>query len=142
MNRDPSPDYRGIVDKLLSEDPFSNWMGIEVIEANKGFCKVRCRIREEMVNGFGLTHGGILFSLADTALAFSAATLGRVAPAIDNSMSFAKKSVAGDILTATSASLNITHKTGLFEIRVENQKDLLIAMMKGTVYRTSQSLSQ
>lgn len=142
MKNDPTPDYRGIVDRLLSEDPFSNWMGIEIIEANKGFCKVRCRIREEMANGFGVTHGGIVFSLADTALAFSASTLGRVALAIDNSMSFANKSVAGDILTATSTSLNITQKTGLFEIRVGNQKKSLIAMMKGTVYRTSQSLPQ
>lgn len=125
-----------IVEKLLRQDSFSNWMGVEIIEADRGFCKVRCEIRDEMTNGFGVTHGGIIFSLADTALAFSASTLGRVALAIDNSISFPNKSVSGDILTAASTSVNTTHKTGLFDVRIKNQDETIIAMMKGTVYRT------
>lgn len=131
-----------IVEKLLRQDPFSNWMGIVLISADKGSCKIQCRITDNMTNGFGVTHGGIIFSLADTALAFSASTYGQVALALDNSISFTNRSVAGDILTASSKAINITRKTGLFDVRIKNQKNTVIAMMKGTVYRTGESIGK
>lgn len=140
MNNSPAPDYRSIVDKLLKQDPFSNWMGIEIIEVKEGFCNIRCRIREDMINGFGVTHGGIIYSLADTALAFSAATGGRVALALDNSISYTKKAQLGDTLTACSEVLNTTNRTGLFDIKVINQASDIIAVMKGTVYKTDDML--
>jgi acyl-CoA thioesterase len=93
-----------------------------------------------MLNGFDVVHGGIIFSLADTALAFSAATAGRVALALDNSISFTKKAHIGDTLTAHSKALNLTFKTGLFDVKVTNQSNELIASMKGTVYRTKDEL--
>ena len=61
-----------VVNKMLSGDSFSNWLGIEIIEISKGYCKLKMRVREEMTNGFGIAHGGIAFSLADSALAFAA----------------------------------------------------------------------
>lgn len=136
MNPDQSSSPQRIVEKLFKQDPFSNWMGVELISADIGYCKVRCEIRDDMTNGFGITHGGIIFSLADTALAFSASTLGRAALAIDNSISFTNKSVSGDILTGVSTSVNTTNRTGLFDVRIKNQDGTIIAMMKGTVYRT------
>lgn len=140
MNHDLSPDYENIVEKILMQDPFSNWMGIEIIEVKEGFCKIRCRIRKDMINGFGVTHGGIIYSIADSALAFSASTGGRVALALDNSISYTKKAQLGDTLTACSNSINITHRTGLFDIKVTNQASDIIAAMKGTVYRTDDTL--
>lgn len=140
MDNDHSPAYRDIVDKLLGQDPFSNWMGIEIVEVNEGFCNIRCRIREDMINGFGVVHGGIIYSLADTALAFSAATGGRVALALDNSISYTKKALLGDTLTARSEAVNVTYRTGLYDIKVINQTSDIIAVMKGTVYRTKDDL--
>lgn len=130
----------GIVNYLLSKDPFSLWMGIEVLEADLGYCKVGCTITNEMCNGFGVTHGGILFALADTALAFSAATYGKVALAIDNSISFMQKTTVGQKVIASSRILHQSHKIAVFEINISHVNEELIAYMKGTVYRTSKEI--
>ena len=126
-----------IVAHMMEKDEFSRWMGVEILEVNKGYCKISCPIKQEMLNGFSVAHGGIAFSLADSALAFSAATYGRVSLAIENSISFTKKTVIGNQLTAESNCLNLTHKTGLFEVKVLDQDNNLVALMKATVYRTS-----
>ena len=120
-----------IVNRMMEEDAFSRWMGVEILDVREGYCKISCPVNEEMLNGFHVTHGGILFSLADSALAFSAATYGRVALALDNSISYTKKSTAGDRLTAVSECINLTHKTGLFEVKVFNQEDELLAHDEG-----------
>ncbi|PWN06453.1 PaaI family thioesterase [Rhodohalobacter mucosus] len=127
-----------IVNRMMKDDAFSRWMGVSVLEVREGYCKITCPVSEQMLNGYRVTHGGILFSLADSALAFSAATYGRVSLAIDNSISFTKKSTAGDRLVAVSECINLTHKTGLFEVRVLNEKEDLLAVMKATVYRTGE----
>lgn len=129
-----------IAKHLLSHDPFSMWMGLDIIEAELGYCKVECAIRKEMVNGFGVTHGGIIFSLADTALAFSAATYGRIALAIDNSISFMKKSNPGQKLTASSRVVYLSNKTAVFDVNVRNENLELISKMKGTVYRSGKEI--
>lgn len=129
---------RAIVEHMMKQDAFSRWMGVNIEEVREGYCKISCTLTDNMLNGYKVTHGGILFSLADSALAFSAATYGRVSLAIDNSISFTKKSTSGDRLTAVSECLNLTHKTGLFETRILNEKQEIIAVMKATVYRTGE----
>jgi len=131
-----------IVSELLLQDPFSRWMGIEILEADLGRCSVQCTVSKQMLNGFDVVHGGIIFSLADTALAFSAATTGRVALALDNSISYTKKARVGDTLTAQSEAINLTFRTGLFDVKVFNQSSEIIAVMKGTVYRMKESLNK
>ncbi|WP_158551433.1 PaaI family thioesterase [Rhodohalobacter sp. SW132] len=138
MSENDVPDPLKIVHYLLKDDPFSLWMGVEVEEARTGYCRISCTVTESMLNGFSVTHGGIIFSLADTALAFSAATYGRVSLAIDNSISFLKKSTNGDKIIVISDVIHITHKTGVFEVNVKNSNEELIALMKGTVYRTGE----
>lgn len=130
---------RKIVSHLLRNDPFSQWMGIEIIEAKEGLCKIQCVVKREMLNGFAVTHGGIVFSLADTAMAFAAATYGTVSLAIDNSISFARKTEPGTLLTATAESVHLANKIGHFNVQIHN-KDILIAVMKGTVYRTREEI--
>jgi acyl-CoA thioesterase len=127
-----------IVAHMMENDVFSQWMGIEILDVKEGYCKIACTVTDEMLNGFYVTHGGILFSLADSALAFSAGTFGRVSLAIENSISFTKKSGTGDKLTAESTCINLTHKTGLFEVKITNDDDELLALMKATVYRTGE----
>ena len=61
-----------IVDEMYESDKFSQWLGIEIVEIKQGYCKLKMKVREEMTNGFGIAHGGICFSIADTALAFAA----------------------------------------------------------------------
>lgn len=129
-----------IVQSLLQKDPFSQWIGVKILDVKFGYCKLQCIITKQMLNGFNIAHGGIIFSLADTALAFSAATTGRVALALNNSITFTRKAKLNDVLTATSKKVNLTNRTGLFEVTITNQDSEIIALLKGTVYRTRETL--
>lgn len=109
-------------------------MGVAISDVSIGFCSIKCTVSEQMLNGFSVAHGGIIFSLADSALAFAAATTGRPALALDHSISFTRKVLAGDTLTATAKQVNLTRKTGLFTVEISNQASQVVAVLKGTVY--------
>ena len=125
-----------VVDKMISGDAFSHWLGIEVLEITEGFCKLKMTVRDEMTNGFNIAHGGIAYSLADSCLAFAANADGIQAVSIETSISHTKKVANGDILTATSKEMNKSNKTALYFITITNQDNLEVAHFKGTVYRT------
>ena len=125
-----------VVNKMISGDAFSQWLGIEVLEIATGFCKLQLKVREEMTNGFDIAHGGIAYSLADSCLAFAANSDGIQAVSIETSISHTKKVVSGDILTASSNEINKSSKTALYYITITNQNNLEIAHFKGTVFRT------
>ena len=125
-----------VVDKMISGDAFSQWLGIEVLEITEGFCKLKMTVRDEMTNGFNIAHGGIAYSLADSCLAFAANADGIQAVSIETSISHTKKVTNGDILTATSKEMNKSNKTALYYITITNQDNLKVAHFKGTVYRT------
>src|SRR5580693_9434654 len=95
------------------------------------------KVREEMVNGFGIAHGGIAFSFADSALAFASNAYGRLCVALECSISFAIAVKVGDELTCEATELTITNKTATYLMEIKNQKDEKVAYFKGTVYRTS-----
>jgi acyl-CoA thioesterase len=125
-----------VVDKMMSGDAFSQWLGIEVLKITAGFCKIQMKVREEMINGFKIAHGGIAYSLADSCLAFAANSHGIQAVSIETSISHTQKVISGDTLTATAKEMNKSTKTGLYYITITNQNNIEIAHFKGTVYRT------
>ena len=125
-----------VVEKMISGDAFSQWLGIEVLEITKGFCKLKMTVSDEMTNGFNIAHGGIAYSLADSCLAFAANADGIQAVSIETSISHTKKVVSGDTLIATSKEMNKSIKTALYYITITNQDNLEVAHFKGTVYRT------
>ena len=125
-----------VVDRMMSGDAFSQWLGIEVLKITTGFCKLQIKVREEMINGFKIAHGGIAYSLADSALAFAANSHGLQAVSIETSISHTQKVVNGDTLIATAKEINKSTKTGLYYITITNQNNIEIAYFKGTVYRT------
>lgn len=126
-----------IVKKMMAEDKFSQWLGIVVLLAEKGHCILKMKVRDEMVNGFKIAHGGICFSLADSALAFASNAYGRTCVAIECSISFPVAVKVGDELTAEAKELSITNKTATYLIEIKNQNQENVAFFKGTVYRTS-----
>ncbi|MDF2436971.1 MAG: hypothetical protein K0Q95_1347 [Bacteroidota bacterium] len=128
---------RKIVDKMMAEDKFSQWLGINVILAEEGRSVLKMKIREEMVNGFGIAHGGIAFSFADSALAFASNAYGRLSVALECSISFAIAVNVNDELTCEARQLSLTNKTGTYHMEISNQKGEKVAFFKGTVYRTS-----
>ena len=125
-----------VVAKMMNGDAYSQWLGIEVLEITKGFCKLKMTVRDEMTNGFNIAHGGITYSLADSCLAFTANADGIQAVSIETSISHTKKVASGDILIATSKEMNKSIKTALYYITITNQDNLEVAHFKGTVFRT------
>ena len=127
---------RKVVAKMMNGDAYSKWLGIELLEITNGFCKLKMTVRDEMINGFNIAHGGIAYSLADSCLAFAANSDGIQAVSIETSISHTKKVASSDVLTATSKKINKSIKTALYYITITNQDNLEVAHFKGTVYRT------
>lgn len=125
-----------IVNKMYENDWFSQWLGIEVLEASPGKSVLQMTVRKEMLNGFAIAHGGITYSLADSALAFASNSHGRKSVSVETSISHTKPSKEGDILTATAIEKSISNKIAIYEITITNSAGTMIALFKGTVYRT------
>ena len=128
-----------IVDEMYQKDAFSQWLGIEVIEAEIGKCKLKMSVRDEMCNGLGIVHGGITFSLADSALAFAANAHGRLSVALECSISYPNPVKIGDTLFAEASEVSLSNKIGIYNIPVSNQSGDLVGVFKGSVYRTSKN---
>ncbi|MFN4234812.1 MAG: hotdog fold thioesterase [Bacteroidia bacterium] len=126
-----------IVAKMMQSDHFSQWLGIKVEQAKPGHCILKMKIREEMTNGFGIAHGGIAFSFADSALAFASNAHGRLSVALECSISFPVAVNVNDELTCEAKELSLTNKTATYLIEIKNQNGVSVAFFKGTVYRTS-----
>ena len=131
------PSSSAIVDKMYKNDLFSRWLGIDIVEKGIGKSKLIMTIREEMVNGFGIAHGGITYSLADSALAFACNTQGRESMSIETSISHTKPCHIGDVLTAEAIEESLSYKIAIYHISVKNQDNETVALFKGTVYRTN-----
>lgn len=129
-----------VVNHLVEEDLFSKWLGIEVMEIREGYSKIKMIIRNEMVNGFGIVHGGVTFSLADSAFAFACNNRNNLSLALDTSINFIKPAHVGDTLTAEAKELHNGKSTGLYQISICNQNNQIIALFKGTCFRTNKKL--
>jgi acyl-CoA thioesterase len=127
-----------VVQKMYDSDAFSQWLGIEILDIKPGYAELRMQVKQGMVNGFKVSHGGIAFSLADSALAFASNSYGRVALALENNISFIKKVLVGDQLTAKTEELSLGDRIGVYNVTITNQKDEQVAHFRGTVYRTQE----
>jgi acyl-CoA thioesterase len=127
-----SPDE--IVSNMLSNDAFSIWMGVEVVSLQKGSCEIRTEIKSDMLNGFEILHGGISYSLADSALAFASNSYGYKCVSIETSISHIRPGKQGDILIAKAIEMHRGKSIGIYEITVTNQENKKIALFKGTVH--------
>ena len=125
-----------VVDKMYNNDPFSQWLGIERIKDGAGESVLSMKVRKEMLNGFAIAHGGITYSLADSALAFASNGHGRMAVSVETSISHTAQVKEGDVLTTSVKEVSLTNKIGIYIIDIRNQEEVLVATFKGTVYRT------
>lgn len=129
-----------VVEHMMRHDLFSQWLGISILEIKEGYSKIRMTVREEMINGFGIVHGGIAFSLADSAFAFACNNRNVLSVALDTSINFTKPVHVGDVLTAEAKEIHNGKSTGLYHITISNQKNHMVALFKGLCYRTDKSL--
>lgn len=129
-----------VVSKMMQEDAFSQWLGIEVLEIKEGYSKIQMKLRGQMLNGLGIIHGGIAFSLADSAFAFACNNRNNLSVALDTSITFTRATQPGDTLIAEAKELHNGRSTGLYLITVTNQHGEQVALFKGTCFRTGKPL--
>ena len=122
-----------IVNEMLQLDSFSKWLGMEILEIKPGTCTVQLIVNESMLNGFSIGHGGITYSLADSALAFAANAHGYHALSIDTSINHLMVVQNGDILTAHAEEINRSKRNGIYTVTIRNQKKEKVAFFKGLV---------
>lgn len=131
---------KDVVSHMMEHDLFSQWLGVEVLDVKDGYSKIKMTVRTEMINGFGIVHGGIAFSLADSAFAFACNNRNVLSVALDTSINFTKPVHVGDILTAEAKELHNGKSTGLYHITINNQNNHTVALFKGTCFRTNKKL--
>ncbi|HMI06637.1 MAG TPA: hotdog fold thioesterase [Flavobacterium sp.] len=124
-----------IVHKMFGNDAFSQWLGIVVENISEGNCTLSMTVRKEMLNGFGIAHGAITYAIADSALAFASNSHGRQSVSIDTAINHIESLSEGDVITATAQENSVKNKFGFYSVKVKKE-DTLIALFKGTVYRS------
>ena len=129
-----------VVAHMMEHDLFSQWLGIELLDIKEGYSKIKMTVRKEMINGFGIVHGGIAFSLADSCFAFACNNRNVLSVALDTAINFIKPVHVEDVLTAEAKELHNGKSTGLYHINITNQKDHVVAIFKGTCFRTNKTL--
>jgi acyl-CoA thioesterase len=127
-----------VVQRMLSKDAFSQWLGVELVTLRPRACTLRMRVRSDMVNGFGVSHGGIVYSLADSALAFASNTNGHVTVSVDNTISYPVPVQVGDDLIAVAEEETAGARLGFYRVTVARQDGTVVGLLHATVYRTPQ----
>lgn len=130
---------RQIVEQLLANDPFSRWLGIELLDCSAGYARIQMTVRDEMLNGFGVGHGGVTFAFADSCFAFASNNHGSLALALDVNITYPAPVNSGDVLIAEAIEESLTRKTAVYSVRVLNGDQQVVALFRGTVFRTSRS---
>jgi acyl-CoA thioesterase len=129
-----------VVQHMMKHDLFSQWLGIEVLEIKEGYSKIKMTIRPEMINGLGIIHGGVTFSMADSAFAFACNNRNVLSVALDTSINFLKPVHVNDVLLAEAKEIHNGKSTGLYHITITNQHLHEVAVFKGTCFRTHKAL--
>ena len=129
-----------VIEQVMNDDLFSQWLGVQIIEIKEGYSKIKMAVRKEMINGLGIVHGGIAFSLGDTAFAFACNSRNNLSVALDTSINFLKPVHPGDELIAEAKELHNGKSTGLYQITITNQRNHTVALFKGTCFRTNKTL--
>lgn len=129
-----------VVNHMMQHDLFSQWLGIEVLEIKDGYSKLKMKVRSEMVNGFGIAHGGIAFSFADSAFAFACNNRNNLSVALDTAINFTKAVNVNDELLAEAKEMHNGRSTGVYLITISNQNNETVAHFKGTCFRTGKTL--
>lgn len=126
--------------KRVREEPYAKKLGMELIELDEGYSKVKMTFKEDMENIFGMVHGGAIFSLIDEAFETAANTHGTAAVALSMNITYIKPVSAGDVLYAEAKEMSLSGRIGTYVINVENEGGDLIALCQALVYRKKHEL--
>ena len=123
---------------MLENDPFSQWLGVDILHLAPGEVTLAMTVRHEMLNGFGVLHGGVLFALADSAFAFASNSHGQVSLALECNISFMEKVREGDCILAVAREERCGRHIGVYTITLLRNGKEKVALFRGSVFRTNQ----
>ena len=127
---------RKAIDTHIQNDSFANYLGAKVVILKPGHCRVSLKIDNNMTNFHGRTHGGVIFAISDMAFAAACNSHGKIAVALNVSISFLKPSYPGDVLVAEAKEEHNGRRTSLYDIKIVNEKTgELIAKSQDQAYR-------
>ena len=124
-----------VAEAMLAADQASRAMGMAIIAVSAGCATVQMTIRADMVNGHQTCHGGIIFTLADSAFAFACNNRNLLTVAAGCSIEFLAPAYAGDILTAEAREVALRGRTGVYDVAISNQTGIVIAAFRGRSHR-------
>ncbi len=116
---------------MWAGDKASQWMGLEMVAVDEGVAEFALTVAEHHANGHGICHGGITFSLADTAFAFACNSRNQSTVAMHNVISYLAPGRIGDTLTARASEVTLNGRNGIYDVKVTNQNNDLIAEFRG-----------
>ncbi len=122
---------RNCAEKMFASDRASQALGIEIVIPDVGAAIATMLVRDDMLNGFDICHGGFVFSLADTAFAFACNAYDDVTVAAAGSIEFLRPAHSGDELRAVALEEHRGRRTGLYTIEVFNQDEQRVAVFRG-----------
>lgn len=142
MERDKENKAQKIFECMMENDQFSAWLGLELDEIAEGSCLMHYTILPEMLNGFGKTHGGILFAASDSVFAFACNSHGLAAVALEASIHYFLPVSAGELLSVKAELVFLGNRTGVYDVRTANEKGEIVCQFKGTAYRSNKPALQ
>ena len=131
MSMTPQQLAQACADKLWGPDTCSQWLGMQLQEVRPGYARIQKPVRPEFLNGHGICHGGMMFTLADSTFAFACNSRNVPTVAAGCSIEFLKPVQGGDLLTAEAEEQTLSGRHGIYDIRVSNRAGEVVAMFRG-----------
>ncbi len=117
--------------RMWADDRASQALGMELLEVRAGYARIRMPVRRDMTNGHGICHGGYMFLLADSTFAFACNSHNQRAVAASAEIHFLASAHEGDVLTAEGVEQHLAGRSGVYDMRVTDQRGRLIALFRG-----------
>ena len=117
---------------MWKNDYSSQWFGMKIMDVDEGSATLSLVVQEHHTNGHGMCHGGVTFTLADSAFAFACNSRNQATVAQHNAITYIAPANLGDTLTATAKEVNLVGKSGIYDVTVSNQDGSIIAEFRGS----------
>lgn len=131
----PQQVAEAVRDAMFANDRASKSMGMEILAVGPGTATLRMVVRDDMLNGFDICHGGFITTLADSAFAFACNSHNELTVASGFAIDIVAPGREGDTLTAVAGEVSLSGRTGVYDITIRNQRDELVAVFRGKSYR-------
>ncbi|TDP74302.1 acyl-CoA thioesterase [Roseateles toxinivorans] len=131
----PQQIAEAVRDAMFANDRASKSMGMEILAVGPGTATLKMVVRDDMLNGFDICHGGFITTLADSAFAFACNSHNELTVASGFAIDIVAPGREGDTLTAVAGEVSLAGRTGVYDITIRNQRDELVAVFRGKSYR-------